>query len=126
MRQRLLLPTLVSVLTACGGSSEQAVPSSSPSPSNATTTRSASGAVHEVQATASRHFLPERLTLVAGDSVLVTNGDPDGQHNATVAGVGASGTMDPGDTFSLTFAKAGSYTLVCTFHDGMDAQVVVR
>jgi plastocyanin len=68
------------------------------------------------------------LTLAAGDSVKVTDADPDVPHNFVVSGVGRSETMSSGDVFTLRFPTAGTFQFVCTFHQaqGMEGTITVR
>jgi plastocyanin len=127
--RRLLALSTIAALSACGGSSDD---TGTPSPS-ATTTPSATpsaptggGTVHDLRALAGNRWSVGQLELAVGDSVKVTNADPDLSHNATVAGVGTSPTLQPGATFSLTFRTVGTYQLVCTFHEGMESTVTVR
>ena len=65
------------------------------------------------------------VATVAG-RLKVTNADPEKGHDVSVEGVGASDTLAQGESFTLTFTRAGTYTLVCTIHPGMDATVTVR
>ena len=49
--------------------------------------------------------------------------------SATRTGLFDSGTLNPGQTFSFTFAKPGTYFYECTIHfamPSMHAKVVVK
>jgi len=61
-------------------------------------------------------FSPKNLTVHVGDSVTWTN-NGSSQHTVTADG-GAfnSGSLNPGATFSHTFAAAGSFPYHCQFH----------
>lgn len=140
MRRLLNLTTAVAttlVLTAaCGGSTDDnAGTNATPAPTSAAPTSTASaaptgsapatGAVHELRAVTGDRWSMGTLDIAVGDKVHVTNADQDKSHNAVVVGVGSSPTMNPGDEFTLTFAKAGRYQLECTFHAGMEMTVNV-
>lgn len=70
-------------------------------------------------------FSPDVLTLRSGDSVLVTNRDR-APHDFTIAELGVeSGTMHQGDTFPYPFGPIGTFTFVCTIHQGMEGTLRV-
>jgi plastocyanin len=122
---------LAGVLTACSSSSNNAG-APSPSATSASPTTAASGAtggtVHELHALAGNRWSTGTLTLAVGDSVKVTDTDPDVPHNFVVAGVGQSKTMSSGDVFTLRFPTAGTFQFVCTFHQslGMEGTITVK
>ena len=70
-------------------------------------------------------FSPATLTIAAGDTVTWRN-DDDRPHTVT-AGDGSfdSGNLDPGQTFTMTFASARSVGYVCAYHDDMTATLTV-
>ena len=53
--------------------------------------------------------------------------DDGAAHTATATG-GAfdSGNIEPGDAFSFTFATAGDYPYLCTYHPEMTGTIVVQ
>src|SRR5687768_3488429 len=69
-------------------------------------------------------FSPASLTVTVGDTVTWTNAD-DSPHTVTADGAFDSGNLAPGQTFSFTFAEAGTYTYVCRYHDEMVATITV-
>jgi plastocyanin len=72
-------------------------------------------------------FSPASLTVKAGTTVTWTNQDSDA-HTVTSDGSGGplnSKAMNTGDTFTFTFAKAGTYKYLCTIHPFMTATVTV-
>ena len=71
-------------------------------------------------------FEPGQLTIAVGDTVTWTNEDG-AAHTATATG-GAfdSGNMEQGDAFSFTFASAGDYPYLCTYHPEMTGTIVVQ
>lgn len=121
---------LAGAVTACSSSSNDASPSPSPSSASPTTAPSgtAGGTVHDLKALPGNRWSVGTLALAVGDSVKVTDADPDVPHNFVVSGVGQSKTMNSGDVFTLTFDKAGTYDFVCTFHQsqGMEGTITVR
>jgi plastocyanin len=70
-------------------------------------------------------FSPTSLSVPVGSTVTWSN-TTDAPHTVTAdAGGFASSTVNPGATFSHTFATAGTYTYHCTIHTYMTATVVV-
>ena len=71
-------------------------------------------------------FEPGQLTIAIGDTVTWTN-DDGAAHTATATG-GAfdSGNIEPGDAFSFTFASAGEYAYLCTYHPEMTGTIIVQ
>ena len=70
-------------------------------------------------------FGPNSVTITAGGSVTWTNSDS-APHTAT--GDGGSfdtGTIDTGESASITFDTPGTYTYFCAIHPDMTATVVV-
>ena len=64
-------------------------------------------------------FTPATLTVPAGTTVTWTNNDPV-PHTATASdGSFDSGNLNPGQSFSFTFATPGSFSYVCQYHAGM-------
>lgn len=70
-------------------------------------------------------FGPGSLSVTAGTTVTWTNNDTVA-HTVTATGGGFdSGTISPGETFTFTFADAGSFDYVCSFHPNMTGTIVV-
>jgi plastocyanin len=69
-------------------------------------------------------FSPATLTITAGDTVAWTNED-DSPHTVTSTTFD-SGNLDAGATFSFTFTDPGTYGYVCSYHDEMQATIVVE
>ncbi|MET4638790.1 plastocyanin/azurin family copper-binding protein [Mycetocola sp. 2940] len=91
----------------------------------------------------SLNFMPETLTVSAGDTVTWVNGEPithtitSGTFSDVDATTGLRGSEaadglfderlgEEGGTFSYTFESAGTYHYFCDIHDGMNATVVVE
>lgn len=72
-------------------------------------------------------FSPDKITIKVGTKVTWTNSDVV-QHNVAMDD-GADGPSSPmlgkGDTYTYTFAKAGTYNYHCTPHPYMKGMVVV-
>ena len=70
-------------------------------------------------------FGPPEVQVAAGDSVRWTN--LDGFAHSVRAGDQSfvSETLDQGDSFSFTFAAAGSFAYICGIHPSMTGTVVV-
>jgi plastocyanin len=69
-------------------------------------------------------FSPATLTIAAGDTVTWTNED-DSPHTVT-SGTFDSGNLEAGATFSFTFTEPGTYAYLCSYHDEMQATIVVE
>lgn len=68
-------------------------------------------------------FKPATLSIHTGDSVVFQN-DDDVTHNVTADSF-KSGDLAGGKSWTYTFAKAGTYTYVCTYHPGMQGTITV-
>lgn len=69
-------------------------------------------------------FNPSDITVAAGGSVTFVNND-----STTHDVVGSnfdSGRLDPGKSFTQTFATAGTFPIHCSIHPSMTAQVTVK
>src|SRR5919112_6180664 len=70
-------------------------------------------------------FNPPNATVAAGTTVTWVN-DDQAPHTATANdGTFDSGTLQPGQSFSFTFDKAGTYAYHCNIHPDMTATVTV-
>ena len=71
-------------------------------------------------------FGPQTLTVPVGATVTWTNRDDIPHTSISTDGVFKSKVMDTNETFSYTFAKAGTYPYYCSIHPKMTGQVVVK
>jgi plastocyanin len=73
-------------------------------------------------------FTPATVTIHAGDSVTWTNNSAAGTPHTSTSDNGAwdSGTINPGSSFTHTFATAGTFTYHCNFHPQMHGTVIVE
>jgi plastocyanin len=70
-------------------------------------------------------FSPASITIQAGDVVSWTNNSNASEgHNVTGSGF-SSGTLHSGQSYSHTFASAGTFSYVCTIHPFMKGSVRV-
>jgi plastocyanin len=71
-------------------------------------------------------FSPQTLMVKTGTKVTWTNKDS-ATHTVTAdQGAFNSGPLAPGNSFSFTFTKAGSYAYHCMIHPSMMATIVVQ
>jgi plastocyanin len=70
-------------------------------------------------------FAPDSLTVAAGTKVLWTNEDPTPHTVTSDNDAFDSDVLEPGDTFSFTFAK-GIYKYACNIHPDMVGTVTVE
>jgi plastocyanin len=70
-------------------------------------------------------FVPETVTVNKGDRIVWKNKDivP---HTATAAGSFDSKSIASGVSWSQVARKPGRYAVVCSFHPGMKATLVVQ
>jgi amicyanin len=73
-------------------------------------------------------FMPVTIKVKAGTTVTWTNSDSVA-HTVTLAGnpnlAFTSGSLAKGETYTMTFKKAGTYDYTCDFHSNMHGTVVV-
>ena len=71
-------------------------------------------------------YSPETLTVKVGDTVTWTNQDSAG-HSATADdGSFDTGVLAKGQSGSVTFDKAGTYTYYCSVHPRMKGTIIVQ
>lgn len=71
-------------------------------------------------------YSPNPLRVKVGTTVTWTNNDSE-PHSATADdGIFNTGTLDQGQSGSVTFTKAGAYTYHCSFHPNMTGTVIVE
>jgi plastocyanin len=70
-------------------------------------------------------FVPETITVKRGDHIVWKNKDVV-PHTATATGSFDSKSIAPGASWKQLVRKAGAYDVVCRFHPGMKAKLVVQ
>jgi plastocyanin len=72
-------------------------------------------------------FSPASLTVKTGTKVTFINEDTV-QHDATSQGSSTikSPTLNNGQSYTVTFTKAGTYRYICTIHPNMNGTVIVH
>jgi len=71
-------------------------------------------------------FAPKEIRISVGDTIKWTNLDS-APHTATDNNdMFDSGTLEKGESFSMTFDKAGTYDYICTIHPWMEGTVIVE
>ena len=74
-------------------------------------------------------FVPDAVTISAGDTVRFTNSDPF-THDVTVISPDGSssdkGLQHHGKDNSVVFANPGKYSIICKMHPNMKATVTVK
>lgn len=71
-------------------------------------------------------FAPGELTVAVGTTVTWTNRDEIPHTVVSTDGVFKSKVRDKDETFSYTFAKAGTYPYICSLHPKMTGKVIVQ
>jgi plastocyanin len=71
-------------------------------------------------------YAPPTVNVKTGDAVTFVNDDST-PHTVTASDKSFdSGNMDPNATWKYTYAKAGTYAYICTYHPYMKGTVVVK
>ncbi len=109
------------------GAASTSAAASSTSTAGTSTTVDEAGAPPEVTVI-DFAFLPEELQVAAGTEVIWTNRD-DFAHRIVATDsenpFPGDGTIDTGETYTVTFAEAGTYEYFCGIHNSMTGSVVV-
>jgi plastocyanin len=137
----LLALGLLVLLAACGGTTTTTsantpttapanTPTTAPTdtPTTAPTdtpTTAPSGAGNSVSI-ANFAFSPTALTIKTGTKVTWTNNDTVTHTVTADKGAFDAGPLSPGNSFSFTFTKAGTYSYHCNIHPSMKATIVVQ
>lgn len=107
-------PLLAMVLAACGSSSSGGA------------TPPVGGHTVTIQGFA---FKPATLTVPVGTKVTFLMADSGVQHNVTSTGpttFKSSPNLSKGQSYTVTFTKAGTYTYACTIHPSMTGTIIVQ
>jgi LPXTG-motif cell wall-anchored protein len=97
-----------------------------PAPAPAAQVRAASSAsvaILDGNSQSAFRFSPSSLSVNTGDTVTWTNNGAE-PHDVTGDSL-ASGTLDSGQSYSHTFASAGTYSYICSIHPFMKGSVTV-
>ncbi|MEO8451158.1 MAG: plastocyanin/azurin family copper-binding protein [Gemmatimonadota bacterium] len=114
---RFILPAALGLITVAGAAC-------STSDSSGLSCQGA-GANASVSATGSLAFTPNAVTITAGQSVCWQN-TGSVSHTVTADGGSFASPLDPSQTFTRTFATAGTFPYHCTIHAGMVGTVTVN
>lgn len=126
----LLLPLLAVWFTIAAPSSEAAsYPTRDMSSSNTVTAKTSSTTLTNSTSISVSiidfAYQPQNLTVTVNSQVTWTN---NGMHNHTTTsdtGVWDSGTLSPGQSYSVTFTNTGVYTYHCSIHTFMTGTITV-
>ena len=121
----LALTATVALLAACSGSGTSPAPATQAPASQAASAPAGSAAAGTVTIEGFA-FGPSTTTAAAGGTVTWTNKD-DAPHTVSFddASLTSSGNLVKDQTFSATFATAGTYAYKCNIHPSMTGQVTV-
>lgn len=61
-------------------------------------------------------YNPDQLTAKAGETITITNNDPNGLHSVTADDRSFNVDVPPQGSATLTIETAGSYPYYCTYH----------
>ncbi|MDZ7577564.1 MAG: cupredoxin domain-containing protein [Candidatus Nanopelagicales bacterium] len=112
-------------LAACSSSSTYTTPPAPASPSAVPSPTKATAAEPEVSIK-NLAFQPNATAASVGATIMWTNEDSTA-HTVTFDDktMGSSGNLAPGDIFSATFPKAGTYNYHCAIHPSMTGTVTI-
>jgi plastocyanin len=132
------MPTLRSIplallvcaaLAGCGSSSNKKDSGSSPKPASTAADTGGGGSTGKAATADIKDFTftPETVTVAAGGTVTWTNKDS-ANHNVQFDDKSVKGiaNLRQDQSGKVTFAKAGSFSYVCTYHAGMKGTVTVQ
>lgn len=121
----LALTATVALLAACSGSAASPAPATQAPASQAASAPAASAAAGTVTIQGFA-FGPPDSVAAAGGTVTWTNKD-DAPHTVTFddASLTSSGNLAKDQSFSATFATAGTYAYKCAIHPSMTGKVTV-
>jgi plastocyanin len=134
----LLAMSFLLLLAACGGDTNNtgsastpttvptAAPTDTPTTAPTDTPTTASTSNGNSVTLASFAFSPASLTVKMGTKVTWTNKDSVTHTVTADQGAFDSGQLAPGQSFSFTFSKAGTYSYHCNIHPSMTATIVVQ
>jgi plastocyanin len=116
-----LAATAMLAVAACSSTAATAAPTSAPSAAG-----SAAPAGGPTISIRNFSFGAGTAAATAGDTITWVNND-DAPHTVTFddASLSGSGPLNAGDKFTLSIAKAGSYTYHCKIHPSMKATITV-
>jgi plastocyanin len=125
MKKMLLVAAAVALTAAaCSSSSDDDSQATTSSGESVTTTAASSDAAVSVKDFA---FNPGTISVAVGTTITWTNDETGVAHTTTSDDdVWSSGTLQPGDDFTTTFAEPGTFTYFCSIHPSMTATIVVE
>jgi plastocyanin len=109
-------------LAGCGGNNSNPATPSSPNPTPGSSVSIVAGS-STMTTTA---YNPNPITIQHGGSVTWVNNDTTGHTSTSDGGVWNSGTIAPGNSFSMSFPNAGSFPYHCLIHPNMVGTVTVQ
>ncbi len=122
---RTFVLTLAAAL-ALGGAAAAQTYGPSPEPSPAAPAAPSATAVRPVVHIRNFAYVPDTITVAAGQSVLFVQDDQT-PHTVTAADKSFdSGNLDQRATWAHAFAKPGTYAYVCAYHPNMKGTIVVK
>ena len=71
-------------------------------------------------------FSPDKTTIAAGDTVKFVNADDTVHSVVAKDGAFHSDGLDTDDSFSYTFAQAGTFDYYCGLHPFMTGEIIVK
>lgn len=113
------------VASDSGGSSTAGAAATTVAPAPGATTAPAAGAGTPV-AIKDFAFAPQTVTVKVGGAVTWTNGDGFAHSVKSADGSFVSKDIEQGQSYSATFATAGTFAYICGIHNSMTGTVVVE
>jgi plastocyanin len=113
MLRMIFIGFLVIMALACRDNNEEEIPDEIIPPTGSNVLMNASS------------FIPSTLTVSPGTTVRWNNSSQV-DHTVTSNNGLFNELLSPGESFSFTFTRAGSYSYICTLHTGMSGTIIVQ
>jgi plastocyanin len=120
------MPTASGVATSVPATPAPVVPTATPVPAPAAPASFSVQIVQPSTTASTWGYSPSTVTIHVGDTVTWTNAGPLAHTVTADDGSFDSGSLNVGDTWSMTFQTAGTFTYYCTPHPWMKGTVIVK
>jgi plastocyanin len=117
----------MATMTTTGGASGTSAPAATTAPASSAGSSGGAAGAAEMAVTVDIKdfkFNAAEVKVAVGGTVTFTNSDSQ-QHTATSTGGFDTGAIQPGESKTITFDKAGTFAYVCSFHPFMKGTVTV-
>lgn len=122
MRKHIAMIALaIGFAGGCGGSEGDGSPIEPPPPPPAP-----AAVTVTTGSTPPPRFIPVNSTVAVGGTVTFRNGSPAAHDVTSESNAWLARTLNPSESFQVTFAQAGVFPYRCTLHEGMNGSIEVK